>query len=58
MTRVDAITKRDFPLMSRVLWDIEQAFGPTERVFVIEGEKQYGEPSPDAGYVIPVLEQK
>lgn len=58
MTRVDAITKRDFPSMSRVLWDFEQAFGPTERVCVIEAGKQYGEPSQGAGYVQPVLEQR
>lgn len=55
MKKVPAITKRDFPLMSRVLWDFEQAFGPTERRCLTEGGKQYGEPS--AGeYVIPVLQ--
>ena len=58
MKRVDAITKRDFPLMSRVLYDFEQLFGPTERICVIEAGKQYGEPSPDAGYVQIVLEKK
>ena len=57
MTRVDAITKRDFPLMSRLLWDIEQAFGPTERICLTEAWKQYGEPS-QGPYVQPVLERK
>ena len=57
MTRVDAITKRDFPSMSRVLWDFEQAFGPTERVCVIEAGKQYGEPS-HGEYVQPVIQHE
>lgn len=55
MNKVDAITKRDFPLMSRVLYDFEQVFGPTERIAMIEGGNRFGEPS--AGeYVQPELE--
>lgn len=45
MKKVDAITKRDFPTMARVLYDFEQAFGPTERRCLTEGGMQYGEPS-------------
>ena len=57
MTRVDAITKRDFPTMSRVLYDFEQAFGPTERIAMIEGGNRFGEPS--AGeYVQPVIQHE
>ena len=55
MTRVDAITKRDFPRMSRVLWDFRQVFGEVKPTFAIEGGNRYGEPS--AGeYVQPVVE--
>ena len=57
MTKVPAITKRDFPTMARVLWDFEQEFGPTERISMTEGGEQYGEPwLGDA--VVPVLERK
>jgi hypothetical protein len=58
MQNKDAITKRDFPSMARVLYDFEQCFGPTERIEMTEGGNRYGEPSPDAGYVIPVIEQR
>lgn len=57
MTRVDAITKRDFPLMSRVLFDFLQAFGEVKPTFAIEGGKRFGEPS-QGDYVIPVIEQR
>lgn len=57
MQNKDAITKRDFPSMSRVLYDFEQVFGPTERIAMTEGGNRYGEPS--AGeYVQPVIEQR
>jgi hypothetical protein len=57
MIKVDAITKRDFPSMSKWLWDFEQAFGPTERIALTEGGNRYGEPS-QGEYVIPVIEQR
>jgi len=58
MTQKDAITKRDFPGMSYILWIFEQVFGPTERIAMTEGGNRYGVPSIDANYVTPVLEQK
>ena len=57
MKKVDAITKRDFPTMARVLYDFEQEFGLTERTFMQENGTEYGEPWQGAG-VVPVLEVK
>ena len=55
MIKCDVITKRDFPSMSRVLWDFEQEFGPTERRYLSENGVTYGEPSAGA-YVVPSVE--
>ena len=57
MNKVNAITKRDFPTMARVLYDFEQEFGLTERTFMQENGTEYGEPWQGAG-VVPVLEVK
>lgn len=51
------ITKRNFPTIAKVLYDFEQIFGPTERVYLKEGDSEHGTPSGDSGYVIPIMEK-
>ena len=51
----DAMTKRNFPSMSRVLYDFRQVFGEVEYTYAKEGANEYGERWQGQG-VQPVLE--